>query len=257
MNSFKDIAYEILKEEKKPLHSKDITKIALKRGWLKTAGKTPEATMNAQLIVDINSKKSTSRFIKTAPSTFALNPDIHIKVEDTISVTDQVKADKIYKISAGISPKQKGDIAENRIAELTTLYGDSTLACYKPISDDEGIDLIVKRKGSLKTLYIQIKSRYGNNPDEIFTATTKASTLEDNYSMAMVFCYFDTEDGDLWNYLWFVPAPDFVRMANKLEGGKKYGFVAGRQRKDSNKWDSFLIDKKDLANTIIKQMSRT
>lgn len=75
MNSFKDIAYQILKEAGKSLHSKKITKIAFSRGWLKTAGKTPEATMNAQLIVDINSKKEKSRFIKTAPSTFSLNPD--------------------------------------------------------------------------------------------------------------------------------------------------------------------------------------
>ena len=64
MNSFKDIAYEILKESKKPLHSKELTAIALKRGWLKTAGKTPEATMNAQLVVDINAKKEKSRFMK-------------------------------------------------------------------------------------------------------------------------------------------------------------------------------------------------
>ena len=40
MNSFKDIAHQILKEIGKPLHSKEITKIALERGWLKTAGKT-------------------------------------------------------------------------------------------------------------------------------------------------------------------------------------------------------------------------
>ena len=72
MDSFKDIAYQILEEAGKPLHSKEITEIALQRGWLKTAGKTPEATMNAQLIVDINSKKEKSLFIKTAPSTFAL-----------------------------------------------------------------------------------------------------------------------------------------------------------------------------------------
>jgi hypothetical protein len=73
MNSFKDIAYQILKKAGKPLHNKEIIKIALNRGWLKTAGKTPEATMNAQLIVDINSKKEKSRFIKTGPSIFGIN----------------------------------------------------------------------------------------------------------------------------------------------------------------------------------------
>lgn len=142
MNSFKDIAYQILKEAGKSLHSKKITKIALSRGWLKTAGKTPEATMNAQLIVDINSKKEKSRFIKTAPSTFSLNPDY----KEITKAKPKEKEEKIYKIPKDISTKQKGDIAEARIAELITLYGDATLSCYKPLSDDEGIDLIVKEK---------------------------------------------------------------------------------------------------------------
>lgn len=57
MSTFKEIAFQILQETSTSLHSKEITAIALERGWLKTAGKTPEATMNAQLIVDINTKK--------------------------------------------------------------------------------------------------------------------------------------------------------------------------------------------------------
>jgi hypothetical protein len=252
MNSFKDIAYQILKEAGKPLHSKEITKIALERGWLKTAGKTPEATMNAQLVVDINSKKDKSRFVKTAPSTFGLNTEYKIVAETKV----EKKTEKIYKVSKDVSTKQKGDISEARIAELITLYGDTTLSCYKPLSDDEGIDLIVKEKGSLKTMYIQIKSRFGDNPDDIFTATTKAAGIADNYSMAVVFCFFDTEEGDLWDYLWFVPAPDFMKMANKLDGGRLLGFVAGRKKKESNKWDQYLIDKRDLANAIIAQMKR-
>jgi len=252
MKSFKDLAYKILKELGKPLHSKEITKRALESG-LVTEGKTPEATMNAQLVVDINTKKEKSRFIKTAPSTFGLNPEFE---ETKQKIEKEQEAEKIYKISKDVSTKQKGDIAEARIAELVTLYGDTTLSCYKPISDDEGIDLIVKEKGSLKTMYIQIKSRFGDNPDGIFTATTKTSGVVDNYSMATVFCFFDTEQGDIWEYLWFVPAPDFLKMANKLDNGKSLGFVAGRKRKDSNKWDNYLIDKRDLANQIIAQMKR-
>ena len=250
MNSFKDIAYQILKETGRPLHSKEITKIALNKGWLKTAGKTPEATMNAQLVVDINSKKEKSRFIKTDPSVFWLN-------ENLKDLNKEIKKpEKTYKISKDVSTKQNGDIAEARISELIMLYGDTTLSCYKPISDDEGIDLIVKEKKSLKTMYIQIKSRFGDNPDKIFTATAKADTISDNYSMAVIFCFFDTEEGDIWDYLWFVPAPDFIKLANKLDGGKSLGFVAGRKKKESNKWDNYLINKRSLANQIIAQMKR-
>ena len=73
MPSFKDIAYQILKEAKNPLHSHAITEIALAKDLIKTSGKTPEATMHAQLIRDVNKKKEDSRFIKAGPSTFALN----------------------------------------------------------------------------------------------------------------------------------------------------------------------------------------
>ena len=252
MTTFKGIAYQILKEAGKPLHYKEITKIALDKGWLKTAGKTPDATMNAQLVVDINTKKDKSLFVKTAPSTFGINPATREVPEQKV----EKAVEKKYKLSADLSTRQKGDISEARVAELITLYGDVSLACYKPISDDEGIDLIVKEKGSLKTIYIQVKSRYGANPAEIFTATTDAPSLVDNYSMALVFCYFDTEEGDLWDYLWFIPAPDFIKKANRLQSGKLFGFVAGRKRKDSNKWDAYLIDRRDLANSIIGQMKR-
>lgn len=34
------------------------------------------------------------------------------------------------------------------------------------------------------------------------------------------------------------------------------GFVAGRKKKESNKWDEYLIDKRDLANKILNQMNR-
>jgi hypothetical protein len=249
--SFKSIAYQILKEANKSLHSKEITKIALQRGLLETAGKTPEATMNAQLIVDINIKKEKSLFVKTGPSIFALNPNTPLIPKPEKSK----QLEETYKISERLSTKQKGDIAEARIAELITLYGEKQLSCYKPISDDEGIDLIVKQKGSLKTIYIQIKSRFGDNPNLIYTATSKASTVIDKFSMALVFCFFDTNKGDVWDYLWFIPAPEFIKKANKLSSGL-LGFVAGRRKKESNKWDDYLIDKRNLANEIIKLMSR-
>ena len=252
MSTFKELAFQILQETGKPLHSKEITAIALERGWLKTAGKTPEATMNAQLIVDINEKKQTSRFLKISPSVFTLNTELPLEN----IVLNEEAIEKNYKISSNISTKQKGDIAEARIAELITLYGDTNLSCYKPISDDDGIDLIIKEKGTLKTMYVQVKSRYGSEPNEVFTATVKASNMIEHYSVGVIFCYFDTEKGDLWDYLWFIPAPSFAKSAHKLDNGRAFGFVAGRQKKQTNKWDDHLIDKRDLANQILAQMKR-
>jgi hypothetical protein len=101
MDSFKDIAYQILKEAGEPLHSKEITKIALKRGWLKTAGKTPEATMNAALVVDVNKYKKKSRFIKVGPSRFTINPvfkkESKAKSQKRVILSEQFVKDAIIK----------------------------------------------------------------------------------------------------------------------------------------------------------------
>ena len=54
-NSFTDCAEMVLESfaDKKPMHYREITKKALEQGWLKTKGKTPEATMYAVILTEI------------------------------------------------------------------------------------------------------------------------------------------------------------------------------------------------------------
>lgn len=250
-NTFKGVAYEVLKEAGKALHTEEITKIALQKGWLKTAGKTPEATMNAQLVVDTNKNGLKSLFKKTAPSTFALNDAVKVVTKDELTEEHEKKE---YKVSETLMSVQKGNIVEARVSELILLYGNN-LSCYRPISDDEGIDLIVKEKSSLKSIYIQIKSNFSDDFSRPFVATVKQRSVIDSYSMAFVFCLFDTAKGDVHDYVWFVSAPDFIRMAHK-DKNDLLGFVSGKQKKDSNKWDAFMIDKRDLAGRVIEQLKR-
>jgi restriction system protein len=53
--SFTDCAQKVLEAfgGKKPMHYREITEQALQNGWLVTGGKTPEATMYAQVITEI------------------------------------------------------------------------------------------------------------------------------------------------------------------------------------------------------------
>lgn len=57
--SFKDCAKKVLEEfsNNKPMHYKAITEKALALGWLKTEGKTPAATMYAQIITENKRQK--------------------------------------------------------------------------------------------------------------------------------------------------------------------------------------------------------
>lgn len=93
MNTFKQSAIEILKKAKKPLHYSEITQLALESGILETEGATPEASMNAQITVDIKNKGKGSDFIKIGPGTFSLNLDKK-EIEETPKIIEAEKAEE-------------------------------------------------------------------------------------------------------------------------------------------------------------------
>jgi len=68
----KEAARKVLEDAGVPLHYREITIRAVERGLWQTQGKTPEATLNAQLTVDIKRKEASSAFARTAPGVFAL-----------------------------------------------------------------------------------------------------------------------------------------------------------------------------------------
>ncbi|MEM1451824.1 MAG: restriction endonuclease [Planctomycetota bacterium] len=70
--SFKDAGREVLLEAGEPLHYREMARRALSRGLVMTDGKTPEATLNAQISVDISRQGDSSKFIRTAPGVFGL-----------------------------------------------------------------------------------------------------------------------------------------------------------------------------------------
>ena len=68
--SMKQAAKQILTEAGGPMKSDEITQRALDQGLVKTKGKTPAATMAAQLAVDV--KKADSAFVRTRPGVYGL-----------------------------------------------------------------------------------------------------------------------------------------------------------------------------------------
>ena len=68
--SMKQAAARILEEAEGPLHTDEITKRALDRQLVRTKGKTPAATMAAQLAVAV--KRKDSPFLRTRPGVYGL-----------------------------------------------------------------------------------------------------------------------------------------------------------------------------------------
>lgn len=67
---------QVLQQTEQPLHARDITKALLEQGLWSTKGKTPEATVSAQLYTDIKKKGTASAFVQAGKNTFALNPNV-------------------------------------------------------------------------------------------------------------------------------------------------------------------------------------
>lgn len=250
--SFKEIAIKILEDAKSALHYREITKRATGSGLLKSEGATPWATMNAQLSMDIVNNADLSPFMRTEPGFFALKAIK--KQEKTISGKALIIN---HKINESLNTKQKGDIAEARVAELITLYGDEGLTCYRPISDDEGIDIIVKRRNRLDVVYIQVKSSYGYADHRGFVSTVKDKAIINKERMILVFIYFDLSSGDIFDQIFCIPAPDFLRLTKNED--KKPGervFTVGLKHPDQSKYAEFMIEKRELANRIVEIMDK-
>ncbi len=72
---FLEAAHEILKQAGHPLHYREIARRALEQGLIESRGKTPEATMNAQLAVNIKRAEESgppSPFVRVDRGVFGL-----------------------------------------------------------------------------------------------------------------------------------------------------------------------------------------
>ena len=151
--NYKDCAYRVLQERKKALHSQKITQIALKKGWLKPTGKTPDLTMNAILNRDINFNKHQSQYIKTAPSTFALNTKIKLKTRKTNKTTSSKKL-----------PERK---VRDAIIQWLSTKGYGTNLKYKD-GHEKGVDIRVKNNQYGVYYLIEVKGQAGSNDHNNF-----------------------------------------------------------------------------------------
>lgn len=75
MLSKTEAAYKILKAAKKPMHVKEIVKVALAKDMINTSGKTPDATLAVELLMENRRREKNGikpRFKKVGPSTWEL-----------------------------------------------------------------------------------------------------------------------------------------------------------------------------------------
>lgn len=183
MNTFKQSAIEILKKAKTPLHYTEITRLALESGILETEGANPEKTMAAVIYVDIKTKNKGSDFIKTAPETFALNPNKK-EIKETPKIIEAEKEEEEKIVIAGGFTGKGG---EHLVCSELLFRGFNASI----MSVDVGVD-ISAIKGD-KFFGIQVKTSQKNNFDTYNFHIRRVSF--ERFNQGHIFYIFVLRDG--------------------------------------------------------------
>jgi HJR/Mrr/RecB family endonuclease len=183
--SFKEAAIKVLERFSEPKTAKDITDIAIEEGLIETSGETPEATMAAQIYLDINNNK-TSAFKKVARGLFTLTTKTESPNSPHVIIYNQnehVKKALLDKLLT-MDPFQ----FEFLVADLLQKIGYENVSVTKR-SGDKGIDVVANLTvggiTNVKTV-IQVK-RYGltNKIDGKIIAQLRGSSEVDQRGLVI------------------------------------------------------------------------
>lgn len=176
MGKFKDAAIIILKEAGTPLQYKEIVRRAIEKRILETGGKSPDATMNAEIGVDIKKKGVASDFVKSGPGTYGLNPN-------KLPVPVVEKPIVAHKRPIGPRPTKLHVIDDKKKVDGSYIgKGGEYLVCGQLLflgfnasimSVDTGVDIVATKDNRL--FGIQVKTSRLNNAKTFIFDVRKVS----------------------------------------------------------------------------------
>lgn len=213
MNKFKESAKKVLKDAKQPLHYREITRLAIESGYLETDGKTPEASMNAQLSMDIKNKADASDFVKTASSTFALNENKKVADNESFREEDTIQEEKL-QIESGFT----GKAGEHLVCSEMLFRGFNASI----MSVDVGLDIVATKND--KMYGIQVKTSNLNSFKTYVFDLRKASF--ERHNSGNIF-YIFVLHGEKENRFLILPYHTIERLINQgvilnVGHGKRY-----------------------------------
>lgn len=163
------------------------------------------------------------------------------------------EAEDLLDIS-GLSSQAKGDIVEERIKELIVLHGQGLLSVYRPVTDTQGVDLIVTKAGMFQPIFLQIKGRFNVEKRGYFLMDINKKTFTPHHSYFVIGAYFNPQKSEIDDNLLFIPSEDVAKAAvAKSRIGEKYRVVNYLSMDSKGKWASFLMKKTDLANKLVEK----
>lgn len=165
--SFTEAAVQLLKDSdnKQPMHYREITELALKKNLLNTVGRTPEATMYAQIISEIRRQKKRgeiSRFIQHGKGFVGLSSWLGHGLVFEINEHNKQVQKKLHTQLLAMTPEE----FEKLVGELLVEMGFEDVEITN-LHNDGGIDargtLIVGDAIKIKMAVQAKRWKAGNN----------------------------------------------------------------------------------------------
>jgi len=138
-----------------------------------------------------------------------------------------------------LTEMQKGILTKNVICVELTAASGGQLVCFRPLTDDVDVDIVVYHRHTKRTLFIATRGRY---------ATVKRSTNTVHFQIRRdafephkdlyLLCVFFEERAAAPKPLvyWLVPSLEFVEKAGN---GKDYVMRPSISPKSRTKWDEY------------------
>ncbi len=158
---------------------------------------------------------------------------------------------------SGLSSTAKGDIVEDRVKEQILLYGQGLLNVYKPVSDTEGIDLIVLKNGVFQPIFLQVKGRFNLQKSGAFLCDVRMKTFRPHHTFFVVGAYFNPATLALYDNLLFVPTEVVARegIAINVRGQERRRVTTALSTSSKSKWARYVCPKQDLVNRILDKFA--
>ncbi len=178
---------------------------------------------------------------------------IEFRQREIITEEQELKAaEKLLDLS-GLSSLAKGNIVEDRIKELLLLHGQGLLNVYKPVSDIEGIDLIVVKNGEFHPIFLQVKGNFKLFHGKLLIMQVNKKTFTPHNNYYVVGAFFNPKTLELHDYLILVPSKIVAKKGSivKHESRNMYRIISGINDSYKGKWAKYLIKKQELADALL------
>lgn len=253
-----ELGFLYINSKARTLFPKESGEIRIKLG---NSNQTESLTYNAKYnrIFGLVSWYRRNNLIAKSQIAISVDDDgiIHLQTLEPPIVKPKYTPDEIEEIVdlSGLSSMAKGDIVEDRIKEIILLYGQGSLSVYKPVSDSEGIDLIVVKNGVFQPLFIQVKGRFKLHNNSNFISDVRMKTFNAHHTYFIVGAYFNSSTFEIDDNLLFIPSEDVIKKGTVINsrGDQRYRITTNILNPKNSKWAKYIISKQELVEAILNK----